>query len=986
VAQYSSDNGLPQNTVNDLLMDNNHFLWIATHKGLVRWDGQRFKVYNTSNTPAIKSNRFPLISETIRGKIYFPTDFDDSSIYRVTDDYRIALDSGYTRIKRKLITYHSNGIFDYDRLVAAVRKRAHAPNELSLLDRLFKPEAFWIFDEQEAVLAEGRNYYYVNGKEGVVGRIEDRCLPKSRPKGFAIGHVFCIAHNDGTVHCYEENHRIGIRSGAGINLLLKGFSGLNSCKFSIFSKGGQTLLRKGNDFYRLVIQEATLRAIRIFANLTCMQNQPVTAMVYDSLSDMLLLGTSNAGLWVIRRRIFQTLIFPSNDRNDNELMAFQVLSHGRILTGNGILDSRSAKNSRLFDIPRRMDGICIFRDNKGFIWCSKHRRIWRYEPDLSRGTLKDTGQLESYMTGMAVDSGNLLWLATSSSLFRIEDGKIRPVVVKYGAFKDHPIESIASISAQQLWLATRNGLYEYDKLNGKINPRPILPDTYVRCIFHARDGSIWIGSYGRGFFKYVGGVFYRMPLDADRYLEEAHAFLEDKKGYLWISTNHGLFRAREDDLDRVITDKESRPFLYYCDKSYGFATNEFNGGCNPAAAFDSSGNFYFPSMAGMVYFLPDSCPIELPDRPIFVDEFNVDSVELDPHKFSKIESGFRRILVQVSTPFYGASENVQLEFGLGSGRWYPVSRDGTILLNQLPSGEYHLQIRKLNGWGMANFTTLDIPFEVTPYWYNAPWIWIAAWVGVLTLVVKLRTRILKRQNLKLQIKVDERTHELEESAIAKEQLLSVIMHDLRSPLQAQNFIIQNLYKDFRKLNPDDTQRLLLELAESGKNIQQFSADFLVWYDSQKHDFAVKKTFLKVQPLLETITTIFQQISIHLGIRLTYAVEPGLQVFTDEHLLAIVVRNIVDNAIKHTESGTIGISAFKADRKVHIRVEDTGRGMHPDMVRQLMEPAKVFGRAGTKSGQNYGYRFIREFTGWLDASLEIESRLGTGTVVTLILPA
>src|ERR1700679_2176276 len=64
VKQYNSENGLPQNSAKDLLLDRNDFLWITTENGLVRFDGQQFLLYNASNTPFLQTNRFGTISET----------------------------------------------------------------------------------------------------------------------------------------------------------------------------------------------------------------------------------------------------------------------------------------------------------------------------------------------------------------------------------------------------------------------------------------------------------------------------------------------------------------------------------------------------------------------------------------------------------------------------------------------------------------------------------------------------------------------------------------------------------------------------------------------------------------------------------------------------------------------------------------------------------------------------------------------------------
>ncbi|HSC38554.1 MAG TPA: two-component regulator propeller domain-containing protein, partial [Chitinophagaceae bacterium] len=80
VKQYNSESGLPQNSAKDLLLDQKKFLWIATEDGLVRFDGQRFRVYNTANTPILKSNRFSVISETPQHEVLLGSSYDRNEI------------------------------------------------------------------------------------------------------------------------------------------------------------------------------------------------------------------------------------------------------------------------------------------------------------------------------------------------------------------------------------------------------------------------------------------------------------------------------------------------------------------------------------------------------------------------------------------------------------------------------------------------------------------------------------------------------------------------------------------------------------------------------------------------------------------------------------------------------------------------------------------------------------------------------------------
>src|SRR5215831_14634269 len=71
---WTTDNGLPQNSVNALLQTKDGYLWLATFDGLVRYDGVRFVVFNVHNTPGLVSNRFTSLAEDRSGDLWIGTD------------------------------------------------------------------------------------------------------------------------------------------------------------------------------------------------------------------------------------------------------------------------------------------------------------------------------------------------------------------------------------------------------------------------------------------------------------------------------------------------------------------------------------------------------------------------------------------------------------------------------------------------------------------------------------------------------------------------------------------------------------------------------------------------------------------------------------------------------------------------------------------------------------------------------------------------
>src|SRR5262245_49282503 len=71
---WTADNGLPQNSVRDIVQTRDGYLWLTTFDGLVRFDGVRFTVFNKSNSPGILNNRFVQLYEDAEGDLWASTE------------------------------------------------------------------------------------------------------------------------------------------------------------------------------------------------------------------------------------------------------------------------------------------------------------------------------------------------------------------------------------------------------------------------------------------------------------------------------------------------------------------------------------------------------------------------------------------------------------------------------------------------------------------------------------------------------------------------------------------------------------------------------------------------------------------------------------------------------------------------------------------------------------------------------------------------
>src|ERR1700748_1619614 len=78
VQHFTDENGLPQNTINDLLFDNEGYLWLGSQVGLVRFNGYSFKLFYPDDKPVMESNVL-LLGKDSKGLLYFQT--DDHNLY-----------------------------------------------------------------------------------------------------------------------------------------------------------------------------------------------------------------------------------------------------------------------------------------------------------------------------------------------------------------------------------------------------------------------------------------------------------------------------------------------------------------------------------------------------------------------------------------------------------------------------------------------------------------------------------------------------------------------------------------------------------------------------------------------------------------------------------------------------------------------------------------------------------------------------------------
>lgn len=240
----------------------------------------------------------------------------------------------------------------------------------------------------------------------------------------------------------------------------------------------------------------------------------------------------------------------------------------------------------------------------------------------------------------------------------------------------------------------------------------------------------------------------------------------------------------------------------------------------------------------------------------------------------------------------------------------------------------------------------------------------------------------------LHAELEDRAEYQRQAVELRTRLLSEMGHEVRTPLHSLSTISQFLLDRLDgELNPEQDKqvRIIHDVAES---LTAYVNDLLDLARTDAGRAMVHASRFEVDGVLKALRRIVQPL-VPAAVTLRFEVEPGLpQIVSDEHKLSQILRNLVANAIKFTERGTIAVRAARLDAaRIVFEIEDSGIGIAPEHHELIFrEFAQVDGHVQPRMrGSGLGLPLSRRFAELLGGSLSVASRLGQGSTFRLELP-
>lgn len=209
-------------------------------------------------------------------------------------------------------------------------------------------------------------------------------------------------------------------------------------------------------------------------------------------------------------------------------------------------------------------------------------------------------------------------------------------------------------------------------------------------------------------------------------------------------------------------------------------------------------------------------------------------------------------------------------------------------------------------------------------------------------------------NKELEERVAQRTELLTKSNVIKENLIKIVSHDLRSPLTTLKDLLS--LEEHNVLSEKERKGLYETVQGRVDNTLDMLDDLLAWASSQVNssDFKIYPEKLSLKKNVARSIRIYENDMVAKSISLENKLSDKITIISDKNVLSLVVRNLINNAIKFTPNdGKIEISADTNDELVILKVKDNGIGMPDPIKESLFQIDKSNQRIGTQNEKSVG---------------------------------
>ncbi len=963
---WTTDSGLPQNSVYSILQTRDGYIWFTTLDGLVRFDGVKFTVFNKTNSKGLTTNRFTKIfadnADTLwicaengglvrmRNREFRAFTTADGLPSNIISDVRQELDGS-------ILVFADSGTARLQGERFVVERQI----DLRKFKRYVAPSGIiWQFDE--AGLHAEQN-----------GRVTDYALPFDKNSGTT----------DEANNLFAYAHLLEDRTGA----LWLASRGLHRLKDNVFTSFGAkdgmptSLIRvieqdaNGNIWLGTASDGACRfdhKRFRCFGTAQGLSSNDVDD-IFSDREGTLWLASSDRGINRLSGQTVQPLTVADGLPAPNVYPILQTETGaiwigavgGLSLYQNGKITNYTKPNGLLYDIVQS-----LHQDRNDKLWIGSVGGVEVFDDKkFTDFTIKlgfEIGEADFY--AIHQDASGAMWFATNKGLVKWENNRATRYTIADGLPSDD-VKTIYQMRDGSLRFGTYGGLARFE--NNRFvafTEKDGLAGNHVRAIYEDQDGAVWFGTYDSGLSRLENGVITNYTQADGLFSNGVFAIVEDERGNFWMSSNQGIYRVAKQQLNDFARGKTRTITSTVFGKSDGMLSTECNGGRQPAALKASDGRIWFPTQNGAAIINPANVPFNRLPPPIVIEAVRIDNVLSRP---ALTANGFAQFTLQpgqnnLEINYTGLSfikpEQIHFRYRLEGldENWTEAGARRAAYFPYLPLGKYVFHVVAANSDGVWNEQGAKIEIVVLPPFYRTVW-----FIGLMMLSLAAVTfAFYKRRisNLERARRAQEdfsrrliNAHETERRRVAAE------LHDSIGQSLA---MIKN-----RAVFGLKTARDLTEAQEQLEQITEQSAQAISEVREISHN--LRPYLLERLGLTKTIKSMLNKINETNALRVASTIDDVDNIFASEAEMSIyrILQENFNNILKHAEASEVTVLIEKSKTKVRITISDDGKGFDVNF-------------AGDREKRGFGLLSVAERIKLLNGTQTIESEIGGGTTVVI----
>jgi signal transduction histidine kinase len=635
--------------------------------------------------------------------------------------------------------------------------------------------------------------------------------------------------------------------------------------------------------------------------------------------------------------------------------------------------------------------------------------------------------LDGIKTWDLIDYKGSIWAATDAGLMQLTDPQS---AVRHGSGNEilNAAGRVFAIIGEDLWVGTVRGLVR-GRGDGSWETAPTTGGDrpgYVYAIVPFGDNEAWVGTIGQGLWLWNGAHLQRAAIEGLPERGNTYAIALAPDGQMAISQDDRIYLVNDGTahgIPRVSTDSVAAWSLQFGADSLwagsssgllqlaandGQLQHRYTYGLGlPADEFTTSRSLL---VEGEVVYAATARGLASLRPAAIVAKSSPPEVALSGIAWRNAKTADGTVAygnwtadVHFYAPWFFDERALQFRYRLSGfdDEWTDAGALPVAHFTGLPAGRYSLiaqAFSPLTGWGPEN-TVWSV--TVRPPWWQHPLTLFAYGLVPLLFValgVRWRTHVISIRNRKLEKAVKQRTAELAEANAGlerlsrqKDRMVSVVAHDLRTPMSVVDMYAGLLEQEAA---PEDRPP---EVSMAIEALQRVSRQGLNVIDSMLSMQSIESGRAILEPRKVNLVSLLQDAKSQIGElaakrkQVTVSLQcdaDAIEVECDPARVSQVISNLVGNSIKFSQPGSrIVLHAKKEVDGATIRVQDFGAGIAADELDKIFKP---FTRSSTvpvnnHAGLGIGLTICRMLVEQHGGTISIESEQGVGTTVSFFLP-